>query len=245
MTYCIGMRLQDGLVFASDSRTNAGFDQIATYRKTFVFQNPGERFLALMTAGNLATSQSVVSLLDARSRGDGVHLLNVTSLYDAAVIVGDTLREVMARDSGQKDGNGTDFSSSLILGGQIHGERTRLFNIYPEGNFIEATEETPYLQIGESKYGKPVIDRAISYQSSLATAYQCALISFDSTMKSNLSVGMPLDMLVYRNGRFDGGLAQRIDEHNPYFQQLQSVWTQGIQQLINSLPQPDPGVIPE
>ncbi|NIV40123.1 MAG: peptidase, partial [Anaerolineae bacterium] len=212
MTYCVAIKLAEGLVFASDSRTNAGFDQIATFRKNFVFGHPGERFIALLTSGNLATSQSVISLLQSRgNEPHNDHLISRTSMYDAAVLVGATLREVVERDSAGHAA-GTDLGCSLLIGGQIGTEPPRLFQIYPEGNFIEATRETPYLQIGESKYGKPILDRVIHYRCPMALAWQAALISFDSTMKSNLSVGMPLDMLAYRKDRLDKGHHVRIRE---------------------------------
>lgn len=242
MTYCVAMRLRDGMVFASDSRTNAGFDQISTFRKMFVFQQPGERLLVLLSAGNLATSQSVISLLESRSRGEGQHLLNVPSMYEAAILIGNTLREVVSRDTPETpaQGHGVDFGSSIILGGQIAGEKPRLFHLYPEGNFIEATEETPYFQIGESKYGKPIIDRIINYDSPLDMAYKTALISFDSTMKSNLSVGMPIDTLTVTAGAINEARIHQVTESDPYLQKLQAHWTQGIQQLMATLPDREP-----
>ncbi|TVP58124.1 MAG: peptidase [Halomonadaceae bacterium] len=242
MTYCVAMRLRDGMVFASDSRTNAGFDQISTFRKMFLFQQPGERLLVLLSAGNLATSQSVISLLEERTHGNGQHLLNVSSMYEAAVLVGNTLREVVSRDTPETptQGQHVDFGCSLILGGQIAGEQPRLFHLYPEGNFIEATEETPYFQIGESKYGKPIIDRILNYDSSLELAYKTALISFDSTMKSNLSVGMPIDTLTIPAGKLSDVSIYQVTENDRYLQQLQAHWTQGIQTLMATLPAREP-----
>lgn len=195
MTYCVAMRLSSGLVFASDSRTNAGVDHISTFRKLHVFQQDGERTLVLQSAGNLATTQSIISLLLRRSQdAERPSLLNAPSLYEAASLVGETVREVIQRDSeAQQSGSTTDFSCNLLLGGQIRGEEMRLFHIYPQGNFIEATRDTPYFQIGESKYGKPIIDRVLNYDTPLEQAMQCALISLDSTLRSNLSVGLPLE----------------------------------------------------
>ena len=238
MTYCVAMRLADGLVFASDSRTNAGFDQISTFRKMHVFEQENERELVILSAGNLATSQSVISLLEKRCSEDVPNLLNTPSMFETAELLGKTMREVIQRDNPEGKINHVDFSCSLILGGQIRGEKPRLFNIYPEGNFIEATEETPYFQIGESKYGKPILDRVMKYDTPLERAYECALISFDSTMKSNLSVGMPLDVAIYRTDQLKPCFIDRVDEHNDYFHQIRSQWHQGIQNLFNDLNPP-------
>ena len=238
MTYCVAMRLAEGLVFASDSRTNAGFDQISTFRKMHTFEQPGERELVLLSAGNLATSQSVISLLERRAGTAAANVLNTASMFDTAELVGQTVREVIRRDNPENKLNHVDFSCSLILGGQIKGEDPRLFNIYPEGNFIEATEETPFFQIGESKYGKPILDRVVNYQTPLARAYQCALISFDSTMKSNLSVGMPLDVAIYRKDALTPCLTERVEENCEYFRTLRQQWHQGIQDLFVGLQPP-------
>ena len=238
MTYCVAMRLTEGLVFVSDSRTNAGFDQISTFRKMRVFEQPGERELVLLSAGNLATSQSVISLLEKRSGTDELNLMSVPSMFEAAELVGQTMREVIQRDKPEGKASQVDFSCSMILGGQIRGEESRLFNIYREGNFIEATRETPYFQIGESKYGKPILDRIMKFETPLERAYQCALISFDSTMKSNLSVGMPLDVAIFRNDELKPCIVEQVDEHNDYFHQLRAQWHRGIQSLFNELNPP-------
>ena len=238
MTYCVAMRLTEGLVFVSDSRTNAGFDQISTFRKMRVFDQPGERELVLLSAGNLATSQSVISLLERRAGTDVPNVLNTESMFDTAEIIGQTMREIIQRDNPTGQTSHVDFSCSLILGGQIRGEEHRLFKIYPEGNFIEATEETPYFQIGESKYGKPILDRALRFDTPLNRAYQCALISFDSTMKSNLSVGMPLDVAIYRKDGFKPCFTDRIDEGCSYFHNLRQQWDQGIRELLTGLEPP-------
>jgi putative proteasome-type protease len=233
------MRLAEGLVFVSDSRTNAGFDQISTFRKMHVFEQAGERELVILSAGNLATSQSVISLLEKRSGTKDPNLLNTPSMFEAAELVGQTMKEIIHRDNPGGKINHVDFSCSMILGGQIKGEQPRLFNIYPEGNFIEATRETPYFQIGESKYGKPILDRVTNFETPLERAYQCALISFDSTMKSNLSVGMPLDVAIYRNDELKPCFVERVDEHNDYFYQLRASWHRGIQSLVNELNPPN------
>lgn len=234
------MRLRSGLLFSSDSRTNAGVDHIATFRKMNIFENPGERLVTLLNAGNLATTQSVISLLRQRAlSGDGRHLLNLSSMYDVAELVGRTLKEVVTRDV---DGGGTlsqgvDFGANFIVGGQIRGEEPRIFHIYPQGNFIEATEDTPYLQIGESKYGKPIIDRVIDFHTTTLTeATKCALISFDSTIRSNLSVGLPLDMLLYKTDSFAPAQPHRIHKHDPYFKAVSDGWGGGLKRVFEQLP---------
>ncbi|MDX1588995.1 MAG: proteasome-type protease [Oleiphilaceae bacterium] len=241
MTYCVAMCLEDGLVFASDTRTNAGFDQIATFRKMHVFEQQGERSIVLLSSGNLSTSQSIISLLEKRKNSDNTNVLNTATLFETAELVGKTMREVLRRDNPDGTVNHVDLSCSLILGGQIRGEAPRLFNIYPEGNFIEATRETPYFQIGESKYGRPILDRVVTFATSLERAYQCALISFDSTMKSNLSVGMPIDVALYRTDQLSPCLTTRVDEQDAYFMQLRHNWHQGIQTLLANLDPPTLG----
>ncbi|SEK82848.1 putative proteasome-type protease [Roseateles sp. YR242] len=236
------MRLRAGVLFASDSRTNAGVDHIATFRKMNLFEVPGERLVTLLNAGNLATTQSVVSILRQRAKeGAGQHLLNIGSMYDIAELVGRTLREVVARDSegGGQHSQGVDFGANFIVGGQIRGEVPRIFHVYPQGNFIEATEDTPYLQIGESKYGKPIIDRVIDFESSLTEATKCALISFDSTIRSNLSVGLPLDMLLYRTDSFAPAQPHRITHQDPYFSALRQGWGGGLKRVFAELPDGD------
>lgn len=234
MTYCVAMCLADGLVFASDSRTNAGVDHIATFRKLHIFEKD-DRVLVLQSAGNLATTQSVLTLLRQRLNQDVPNLMNVSSVYDAATLVGNVVREVIQRDGGQQQGH-INFGCNILLGGQIKGESHRLFHIYPEGNFIEATEDTPYFQIGESKYGKPIIDRVLTYTTPLETAMQCALISIDSTLRSNLSVGLPLDTLIYPKDSFSSAKQYRITEKHPHFLALRQAWGEGLQRLFSQLP---------
>ncbi|MEL5589320.1 proteasome-type protease [Serratia ureilytica] len=238
MTYCVAMCLSSGLVFASDSRTNAGVDHISTFRKLHVFQQDSDRTLVLQSAGNLATTQSIISLLLHRSKdAERPNLLNAPSLYDAATLVGETVREVIQRDSeAQQSGSTTDFSCNLLLGGQISGEEMRLFHIYPQGNFIEATRDTPYFQIGESKYGKPIIDRVLHYDTPLEQAMQCALISLDSTLRSNLSVGLPLDVMTYPRDSFSHARQYRITEDHPYFSTIRKGWGEGLVSIFTQLP---------
>lgn len=239
MTYCVAMNLQQGLIFASDSRTNAGVDHIACFRKMKLYQQPGERLIVVLSAGNLATTQSVHSLMEQRIK-DACHdnLLSLSSMYDVACLLGRTLREIQQRDLAGQMSSGVDFGASLIVGGQIRGERPRLFNIYAQGNFIESTEDTPYFQIGESKYGKPILDRVVNYQTDLLEAAKCILISFDSTIRSNLSVGLPIDLLWCRQDEFQVGLQHRIGRDDPYFSQLSQAWSEGLHQVFRLLPDP-------
>ncbi len=243
MTYCVAMRLDAGLLFASDSRTNAGVDHIATFRKMGVFELPGERLVVLLSAGNLATTQGVVSLLKQRIKtagAEGEHLLNRATMYEVAELVGRTLKEIVSRDTeGQTQGQGVDFGANFIVGGQLRGEPPRIFQVYPQGNFIEATEDTPYLQIGESKYGKPIIDRVIKPQTSLKEAAKCTLISFDSTIRSNLSVGLPIDMLLYKTDSFAPAEPHRITADDPYFNKLRRGWGEGLRKTFEKLPDED------
>ena len=235
MTYCVAMRLQEGLVFVSDSRTNAGVDHIAVFRKLYVFGLEGERILVLQSAGNLATSQAVVTLLRQRIQHETAgHLHSVKTMYDAADLIGQTLLEVTNKYKGQD----ADFSCSFLLGGQILGEDPKLYNIYPQGNFIAATQDTPYFQIGESKYGKPILDRALYFDTPIDKALRCALISFDSTIRSNLSVATPLDLLVYQNHSFHVPQGRRLFDDDPYFNMIRSQWSEGLQQVLAQLPPP-------
>lgn len=239
MTYCVGMLLDAGLVCLSDSRTNAGVDHINTFRKMTLFERPGERVLVLMSAGNLALTQTLVSLLRERLATDGPNLYTVSNMFEAARHVGDCLREVHARDGEALKEFGIEFNASLILGGQILGEEPRLFQIYAAGNFIEATRDTPYFQIGEAKYGKPIIDRVIRPETTLDEAAKCALISMDSTIRSNLSVGLPLDLLVLRTGALKVCSHTRIDAENAYFEMIRTRWGESLREAFHALPSPD------
>ncbi|AFM33807.1 MULTISPECIES: proteasome-type protease [Stutzerimonas stutzeri subgroup] len=236
MTYCVAMNLADGLVFVSDSRTNAGVDHIATFRKLYRFGIPGERLIVLQTAGNLATSQAVVSLLRHRLLGEGANLHNVPTMFAAARLVGDTLREVIEHDASPSMASGIDMSSSFLVGGQIAGEEPQLYNLYPQGNFICATVDTPYFQIGESKYGKPILDRALRHSTALEQALRCALISFDSTIRSNLSVGMPLDVLVYRRDSLQVPDGYRVEEGDAYYEDIREQWCSNLRRMLVELP---------
>lgn len=240
MTYCVGMRLDAGLIFLSDSRTYAGIDHINTYRKMHFFQRWGERVIVLMTAGNLSITQSVINILGEKMESDRQANLNtVPNMFEAAKHVGDCLREVHARDAGPLKEFGVDFLAGLILGGQIKGESPRLFNIYSAGNFTEASQETPYFQIGESKYGKPIIDRVIDSLTSLEEAAKCALISMDSSIRSNLSVGLPLDLLIYERDALRIAHHCVIHEDSAYYAQIRKLWSKRLRESFAELPKPD------
>lgn len=239
MTYCVGLRLDRGLVFMSDTRTNSGVDNIATYNKMHRWSEPGDRAIVLLSAGNLATSQAVVSLLDERSVAPADRapsILQAPTMFQVARLVGQTLKEVIANhaDTGQQAE--ATFNSTLIVGGQIGDMEPRLFLIYPEGNFIEASTETPFMQIGETKYGKPILVRAHDPAMSFEDAVKLLLVSFDSTLKANLSVGMPLDLLVYEDGSLELGEPIRIDENDPYYRQISTGWGDALRTAFNSLP---------
>lgn len=239
MTYCVAMRLDAGLVFLSDSRTNAGVDHINTFRKMHVFAKDGERVLVLMTSGNLSISQSVVNTLREKLQGRGSNLNKVKNMFEAAKHVGDCLREIHDRDADALEKFGVDFASSIILGGQIKGEEMRVFSIYAAGNFIEATRETPYFQIGESKYGKPIIDRVVTPKTSLDEAAKCALISMDSTIRSNLSVDLPLDLLIYERDALKVRQHVKITRDTAYYGQIRKQWGEHLRQGFAALPDPD------
>jgi putative proteasome-type protease len=233
--------LDAGMVFASDSRTNAGVDNVATFRKMHVIAKEGERLIVIMSSGNLSITQSAINLLEHQSRaGDAnktVH--NASSLYEIADLVGNALRDVRRRDGPFLQQSNIDTGASFIVGGQIRGEPQRLFNIYSEGNFIEATPETPYFQIGESKYGKPVIDRVIKRSTQLMEAAKCVLVSFDSTMRSNISVGLPIDVVIYDNNSLKPRVQRRIDESDAYFRMIHTEWGEGLRRVFAQLPNPD------
>src|SRR4029450_1090096 len=215
MPYCVAISLDAGLLFASDSRTNAGVDQIARFSKMRVFGKDGERVVVTLSSGNLSVTQNVLSTLAERLRTgeSALNLMNAQSMFDVARLVGDSLREVKTRDGPYLMQANVDSSANFIVGGQIRGEPPRLFQVYGEGNFIEATADTPYFQIGESKYGKPVIDRVITRATSLSAATKCILVSFDSTMRSNISVGLPIDLLCYERDALQVGMRRRLEHH--------------------------------
>jgi putative proteasome-type protease len=236
------MLLDAGLVFLSDSRTNAGVDQINTFRKTTVFERPGDRVIVLQSSGNLAVAQGALNLLLERiasQEGEAQNLYNCRNMFEAARCVGDALREMHARDGEALRLQGVEFNPSFIVGGQINGEGPRLFHVYAAGNFIEATPDTTYFQIGESKYGKPIIDRVTRRSMPLSEAAKCALISMDSTIRSNLSVGPPLDLVVVRRDEYRVASHVDIDADNRYFQMIRNGWGEALREAFSALPNPD------
>jgi putative proteasome-type protease len=243
MTYCVAVKLNAGLVFLSDSRTNAGLDQISTFRKMIVYEKPGERFMCLLSAGNLSISQSVREILQVEQLKDpetdeAITIWNAKSMFDAARVLGAAVRHVYERDGESLKRAGVDFNVSMIFGGQVAGEGMRLFQVYSAGNFIEATAETPFFQIGESKYGKPVLDRVITPNTPLDEAAKCVLVSMDSTLKSNLSVGLPLDLVVYEADQLQSDRIVCIDDNNPYFRMLHDTWGQKLREVFDSIEHP-------
>jgi putative proteasome-type protease len=240
VTYCVGMLLDKGLVLMSDTRTNSGVDNISTFRKMYSWSEPGERIIAVMTSGNLATTQSVISQLQERNKAPEERhnsLLEAPTMFQVATIVGKLLRETIqarAEDNGQAGAG--QFSASLILAGQIKGMEPRLFLIYPEGNFIEASFDTPFFQIGETKYGRPIILRGYDRKLSFENAVKLLMVSFDSTLKANLSVGLPLDMLAIERDHFAPRHVQRITDADPYFRQISSGWGEALKRALDALP---------
>ncbi len=243
MTYCVAIKLNAGLVFLSDSRTNAGLDQISSFRKMIVYEKPDDRFMVLLSAGNLSIAQSVREILQVErlkdtEDGEPITIWNAKSMFDAARVLGSAVRRVYERDAKSLKQAGVEFNVSLIFGGQVKGEGMRLFQVYSAGNFIEATPETPYFQVGESKYGKPVLDRVVTPDTPLDEAAKCALVSMDSTLKSNLSVGLPLDLVVYEADRFETDRVICIDEQNPYFRMLRGSWGEKLRQVFDEIEDP-------
>ncbi|WP_206997174.1 proteasome-type protease [Trinickia mobilis] len=255
MTYCVAMSVDDGLVFLSDTRTNAGVDHISTARKMTVFEQPGERVLVLLGAGNLALTQAVLHELSEPSNPERPSLWTAPTMPDAARVVGQAVRDVHQREARALQEFGVDFNCSFILGGQIAGaangqgacaegtgralNRPRLFMIYAAGNFIESSSVNPYFQIGESKYGKPIIDRVLTPATPLGEAAKCALVSMDSTLRSNLSVGLPLDLLVYETDALRVTRFVSIDSDNTYFEMIHRTWGERLRQVFAEIPDPN------
>ena len=241
MTYCVAMSLDAGMIFASDSRTNAGVDQISRFSKMRTFVRVGDRVIVMLSSGNLSITQNAINILEQRGRSaDGeLNLWNASSMFDVARLLGDVLREVKTRDGPYLLQNNIDSNANFIVGGQIAGEAARLFEVYSEGNFIEATPDTCYFQIGESKYGKPVLDRVLERDTSLVDATKCTIVSFDSTMRSNISVGLPIDLVVYEVNALTIRLQRRIEETDPYFQMVHAQWGAGLRRVFAELPAPD------
>lgn len=241
MTYCVGILLDAGMVFASDSRTNAGVDHVSTFGKMKVYEKPGDRAIVIMSSGNLSMTQNALNMLELHSRRDDPqgNIWAADSLFEVATLLGQSMREVRERDAQHLMKNNIDSSANFILGGQIKGERQRLFQIYTEGNFIEATPETPFFQIGETKYGRPIIDRVVQPNTPLMEAAKCVLVSFDSTMRSNISVGLPIDLAWYEAESLRFGLRRRIVEGDPYFDMIHKRWGEGLRRVFSQLPDPN------
>jgi putative proteasome-type protease len=240
MTYCCGILVHEGLVMIADTRTNAGLDNISVFRKLHLFTEPGERIMAIASAGNLSITQSVLSImregLENPATGERETLLNAPTMFQAAQRIGRAIRSVHEEEDNALEAADVKFDVSFLFGGQIKGERPRLYMVYSAGNFIECTTDTPYLQIGEHKYGKPVLDRAIFYNMNLYDALKVALVSVDSTMRSNLSVGMPIDILVARRDECAAELTFRIEPGEPYFTDLRERWSAALRAAHASIP---------
>jgi putative proteasome-type protease len=240
MTYCVGLQLNAGLVMMSDTRTNAGVDNVSVFRKMHSWAVPGDRVITLMTAGNLATTQAVISLLDERSKAPADRnpsIREVPSMFQAARLVGDTLREVIRTYSATGQQADSPFSATMILSGQIATSEPRMFLIYPEGNFIESSTDTPFFQIGETKYGRPILVRAYDPDMSFEDAVKLLLVSFDSTVKANLSVGLPIDFLVYRRDSLTVTHQIRIEASDAYYQTVSTGWGEALRDAFYSLPE--------
>jgi putative proteasome-type protease len=239
MTYCVGVMLDQGIVFASDSRTHAGMDNFAKFCKMTVFERPGDRVIVLLSSGSLAGTQAIISVLNQRCRaGDATtNLWGAQTMFEVVLLVSDAMRDIERRDSEYLQDSETGFNASFIVGGQIRGEAPRLFRIYAEGNFIETGDGTAYLQTGETKYGKPIIDRVITPSTPLADATKCVLVSFDSTMRSNLSVGMPIDLICYERDSLQVQKRSRLDLGDPYFAALGREWGEGTREVFRQLPE--------
>ena len=239
MTYCAGVLLDDGLVMASDSRTHAGVDNFASFCKMTVFERAGDRVIVLLSSGNLAGTQAVISVLKQRgdARDDTPNLWSVSTMFDVAMLVADATRDIEKRDGKHLESSSLRFDASFIIGGQLAGEPMRLFRTFAEGNFIEAGADTTFFQTGEAKYGKPIIDRVITRQTSLNDATKCVLVSFDSTMRSNLSVAMPIDLVCYRRDSLKLEQRRRFEPGDAYFTRLSSEWSQGVRKVFRELPE--------
>lgn len=239
MSYCVGIRLNKGLVFMSDTRTNAGVDNFSTFQKMFTWSKPGKRFITVMAAGNLATTQTVISLLDERTKAPedrNPSIMKAPSIFQVAQIIGQTLRDVIQGSVAFGQEATSTFDATFILGGQIEASEPRLFLIYPEGNFIEASEDTSYFQMGETKYGRPILVRAFDPDMAFEDAIKLLIVSFDSTIKANLSVGLPLDVQVYEKDSFTSGHNRRIEADDPYYQTIANGWSEALKEAFQSLP---------
>lgn len=237
MTYCLGVINKFGIVMASDSRTNAGVDYISTYRKMFDLSLPGERSIIICNSGSLSVSQGVLTRLNRDIQAqEAKNLHTIGNMYDIAQYIGNKSREIQEQDRPWLEKDGIDYSCNFLLGGQIKGEEPQLYLIYPQGNFIQATPETPFLQIGETKYGKPILDRTISYETPLEDVAKCALLSLDSTMKSNISVGPPINLVMYEANSFEINNKLELRIGAPYIAKIRKLWEQSVRHAFESMP---------
>jgi putative proteasome-type protease len=238
MTYCVGLLLKDGIVLASDSRTHAGVDNFATFCKMTIFERPGDRVIVLLSSGNLAGTQAVISVLKQRAEAqdDVASIWNARTMFDVAVIVSDAVRDIERRDGKHLADSVSPFNASFIIGGQIRGESLRLFRTFSEGNFIEASADTLFFQTGEAQYGKPILDRVITVATNLGDAMKCVLVSFDSTMRSNLSVGMPIDLVFCERDSMMVSGRHRFEQGDAYFTTLSRQWSEGVRDVFRRLP---------
>jgi len=244
MSYGLGIRVDEGLIFAADNRTSAGIDHVSSSRKMHIFERAGDRFLLLITAGNLSITQALLHRLndanpDKKGKGADKSLLKAPSMFACAEVVGHALREIEKSEAAPLARHGVPFDVSLILGGQIKGEKPRLFLIYPPGNFIEAPDETPYVQIGERKYGKPILDRTVTTKTPLSTAAKAGLLSFDAAIRSNAAVGLPIDVIAYVKDSFSGAVERRMGADDPYLRTLRTMWADRFSQTFAAMPEPD------
>ena len=246
MTYCVGLYVKTGLVMLSDTRTNAGVDNISIFSKMHIYEITGERFMVLLTSGNLAVTQAVVNLLhEGIENGERLETLyTVPSMFRAAQLVGEAIRRIYKTDGMALEAQNIPFDVSVLLGGQLKGRGMRLFQVYSAGNFIEATPDTPFLQIGEHKYGKPILDRAMDFTTELYDGVKLVLVSMDSTLRSNLTVGMPIDLLVYRRDQQTAELKRRITENDAYFTMIRTRWSEALRDAYRVMPRPDWAVDP-
>ena len=241
MTYCVALLLDEGMVFASDSRTNAGVDQIASFRKMKILDRADDRLIVILSSGNLSITQNAINLFEMQARRPegALNIWNAQSMFEVVTLIGESLRQVRQRDAAYLSQANVDSSAAFIVGGQIRGEHQRLFLVYSEGNFIEAGTDTPFFQIGETKYGRPIIDRVIKPNISLVEATKCVLVSFDSTMRSNISVGMPIDLAVSARDSFRLSMQRRLLEDDPYFAMIHAQWGEGLRRVFAQLPDPN------
>jgi putative proteasome-type protease len=243
MTYCVGLFLKDGLVLLSDTRTNAGVDNISTFRKMHVFDKQEDRAVVAMTSGNLAASQAVMNMIvegvTNPETKETETIYSVPTMFRAAQLIGNTVRQVYRETAHEMEAQGINFDISIILGGQIKGRTLRLFHIYAAGNFISATEDTPYFQIGEVKYGKPILDRTLTHDTGISGGIKLVLVSMDSTLRSNLSVGLPIDLAVIERDSLKISQQRRITASDPYFMMIRETWSKALRTAYQAIPDPE------